>query len=48
MLENLSREQKVELTHLVMTMLDDWGVDHKDKLKLLALPDHIYPPDSSA
>ncbi|WP_455202121.1 hypothetical protein [Kaarinaea lacus] len=41
MLDTLSREQKVELTQLVMTMLDEWGVSHRDKLNLLALPDHI-------
>ncbi|MEJ2180509.1 MAG: DUF2384 domain-containing protein [Gammaproteobacteria bacterium] len=41
MLENLSHAQKVELTQLIMTMLDEWGVNHKDKLNLLALPDHI-------
>lgn len=41
MLKKLSREQKVELTQLVMTMLDDWGVSHKDKLNLLDLPEHI-------
>lgn len=41
MLEQLSYEQKIELTHMIMTMLDDWGVSHKDKLNLLALPNHI-------
>ena len=41
MLEQLSLEQKIELTHMIMTMLDDWGVSHKDKLNLLALPSHI-------
>jgi hypothetical protein len=41
MLENLTREQKIKLTHLIMRMLDDWGVSHSDKFILLALPSRI-------
>ncbi|WP_455221909.1 antitoxin Xre/MbcA/ParS toxin-binding domain-containing protein [Kaarinaea lacus] len=41
MLENLSHEQKIELTHLIMQMLDEWGVSHSDKITLLALPSRI-------
>ena len=41
MLENLSTEQKIEFTQMVMEMLDDWGVSHSDKLILLALPDSV-------
>jgi hypothetical protein len=41
MLENFSQEQKVELTRLIMRMLDEWGVSHGDKIILLALPGQI-------
>ncbi|HEY5604244.1 MAG TPA: DUF2384 domain-containing protein [Gammaproteobacteria bacterium] len=41
MLENLTHEQKIELTHLIMRMLDEWGVSHGDKIILLALPSSI-------
>ena len=41
MLDNLSNEQKIELTHLIMNMLDEWGVSHSDKITLLALPSQI-------
>jgi hypothetical protein len=37
MLEKLTRQQKIELTHLIMTMLDDWGVSNRDKVTLLSL-----------
>ncbi|MGD8560109.1 MAG: DUF2384 domain-containing protein [Gammaproteobacteria bacterium] len=41
MIEKLTVEQKSELTYLVMTMLDDWGVSNRDKITLLSLTGHI-------
>ena len=41
MLENLTHEQQIEFTQLIMNMLDEWGVSHGNKIILLALPDQI-------
>lgn len=41
MLEKLSHQQKIELTHLIMTMLDDWGVNNRDKVTLLSLTGQV-------
>jgi len=41
MLNSLTHEQKIELTHLIMQMLDEWGVGHSDKINLLALPGNV-------
>jgi len=40
-LRNLTLEQRLDLTQAIMSLLDDWGVSHKDKLILLDLPDNI-------
>lgn len=37
MLENLTREEKIELTIMIMKMLDEWGVSNQDKVTLLSL-----------
>jgi len=36
--QTLSHQQKLELTQFVMTMLDDWGLSHQNKMTLLDLP----------
>lgn len=36
---DLSPEQRLELTSLIIQMLDDWGVGDADKVEMLALPD---------
>jgi len=41
MLQTLSPEQKIELTKMIMAMLDDWGVSHENKILLLDLPSDI-------
>ena len=41
MLENLTHQEKLELTEMIMHLLDDWGVSHRDKLNLLAMPDDV-------
>ena len=41
MLQELSPEQKIELTKMIMAMLDDWGVSHENKILLLNLPSEI-------
>ena len=37
MLEKLTREEKIELTLLIMNMLDEWGVSNQNKVTLLSL-----------
>lgn len=41
MLQSLTHEEKILLTKKVMTMLDDWGVSHENKILLLDLPPEI-------
>lgn len=35
---DLSQQQQIDLTILVITLLDDWQVSNADKITLLALP----------
>jgi len=41
MLQTLTHEEKIALTKNVMSMLDNWGVSHENKLLLLDLPPEI-------
>jgi hypothetical protein len=40
MLRSVTSEQDIEFAQMIMTMLDDWGVGHDDKILLLD-----FPPD---
>lgn len=42
-MEHVRKLERIELTHLVIGMLDDWGVTDADKVSLLALPRETRP-----
>jgi len=35
---DLSHEERVTVTHMVLTVLDDWDISHAEQIILLALP----------
>lgn len=37
-MQDLTPEQKIEFTHRVIDMLDDWGLDDNQQIQLLGLP----------
>lgn len=40
-LQSLSGDEKIEFTKNIMAMLDNWGVSHENKIRLLNLPPEI-------
>ncbi len=38
-MQDLSPEQKIEFTHRVINMLDDWRLDDSQQIQLLGLPE---------
>jgi len=37
--QNLTQEQKIEFTRRVINLLDDWGLEDSDQIRLLGLPE---------
>jgi hypothetical protein len=37
--QDLTQEQKIEFTRRVINLLDDWGLDDSDQIRLLGLPE---------
>lgn len=42
-MQNLSHEDRVQMTKLTVALLDSWGIDPADQIALLALPAETKP-----
>lgn len=42
-MQDLTLEQRIELTRAIVGLLDDWGLRDADKIRLLALPQSTRP-----